>query len=153
MKQLLRGAKFRCALCLKLCRYVLACSNESYPVCRTSKGRSGRREGRGRGKGRRGAKEAKRCAVWHKIDAPSSYLFVPSGIRLPRADILRRQDIELCSLFFRFQPVSRKFHAATFFPFFRRSNRYPEWIPHSLEQFFNLYLFFEIDEAIVSSIN
>lgn len=28
-----------------------------------------------------------RCAVRHKIDPPSSYLFVPSGIRFPRLDI------------------------------------------------------------------
>lgn len=49
---------------------------------------------------RGGAKEAKRCAVWRKIDAPSSYLFVPSGIRLPRTDILRWQDIDFARFSF-----------------------------------------------------
>lgn len=29
-----------------------------------------------------------RCAVRRKLDAPSPYLFVPSGIRLLRSDIL-----------------------------------------------------------------
>ena len=68
---------------------------------RVDRGRVRERE-RERVKGDRrrgGAKEAKRCAVWRKTDAPSSYLFVPSGIRLPRTDILRWQDIDFARFF------------------------------------------------------